>query len=420
LRQGNSLRVLVVVTKFPSISETFILDHITALLDSGCYVEILSRWKEKFPKTQPVVNHYRLIERTTYLSDIQKQIPESKLLRVAGAAKIIGRKGIKNIYDLAKSLNIFSLGREAISLKPLMLCGFFLDKPRFDVIHCHYGTNGLLAESLMKIGAIKGKLVTSFHGYDLTLFVRQNGPGVYQTLFSQGNMFLPVNNRFKDELIRLGCEEDKIRVHRMGIDPQKFGYIVRRPKADGALRVLSVGRMVEKKGFKFAVEAFGRIVDQYPDATYDIVGDGPERNQLQKAVADFNLAGRIRLLGWKTRKEVIDLMKAADIFLAPSVTAGDGDSEGIPVVLMEAMAMGLPVISTMHGGIAELVENRRSGFLVPERDVHALAATIDEVIRHPDEIVGITREARRRIEEEFDCRQQNRRLLDIYKELIFV
>ena len=413
------MRILVVVTKFPAISETFILDHITTLLDSGCDVEILSRWKEKFPKTQPVVKDYRLIERTIYLSDIQKQIPNSKLRRVAAAAKILGRNGIKNASGVSKSLNIFSLGREAVSLRPLMLCGFFLDKPRYDVIHCHYGTNGLLAERLMKIGAINGKLVTSFHGYDLTRFVRQNGPQVYQTLFSKGDMFLPVNHRFKEELIKLGCDGGKIRVHRMGIDPKEFGYVHRKAKTDGALKMLSVGRLVEKKGFRYAVEALARVVDRFPAARYEIVGDGADREPLQRLITDFNLDRHVRILGWKTRNEVIDLMENADLFLAPSVTGGDGDTEGIPVVLMEAMALGLPVISTTHGGIPELVEHRRSGYLVPERDVDSLSAAIEAIIRCPDDIAGITREARRRVEEEYDCRRQNRRLIDMYKELTF-
>lgn len=411
------MRLLVFVTKFPAMSETFILDHITAMIDSGCDVEILAQWREEFPKEHGVVNSYQLIGRTTYLSDLRKRIPENKLERLAAASELIGQHGVRNFSAIARSLNVFSLGRSALTLRPMLLTGFFLRKPRFDVIHCHYGPNGILAEHLMKIGAIKGKLAISFHGYDLSRFVRQKGDQVYRNLFKRGDMFLPVNQKFRHELVRLGCDEKKIRIHRMGIDLGEFEYTDRKPRTDGRVKMLSVGRLVEKKGFRFAIEAFGRVVGSHPAATYDIIGDGPERELLQTIISGHNLEKHIRLLGWKTRNEVVDFMDEADLFLSPSVVAADGDSEGIPVVLMEAMAKGLPVVSTNHGGIPELVQNHRTGYLVPERDVEALATTISEIISKPDTVAGIAREARRHVEKEFDCRKQNTHLIDMYREL---
>ena len=413
----GALRLLIIVTKFPAMSETFILDHITAMLDRGCDVEILAQWREAFPKEHSVVNSYRLMERTTYLSDLQKRIPENKLKRVAAASELIRQNGVRNFSAIAQSLNVFSLGRSALTLRPMLLSGFFHEKPPFDVIHCHYGPNGILAENLMKIGAVDGKLVISFHGYDLSRFVRQKGDHVYRDLFARGDMFLPVNQKFRDELVRLGCDEQKIRIHRMGIDLDEFSYPDRKPKTDGGVRMLSVGRLVEKKGFRFAIEAFARVAGVHPAATYDIVGDGPEREHLQDIISGYNLDKRIRLLGWKTRNEVIEFMDRAELFLSPSVVAADGDSEGIPVVLMEAMAKGLPVVSTNHGGIPELVQHHRTGYLVPERDVAALATAMTEIICNPDTVAGIAREARRHVEKEFDCRKQNDHLIDKYREL---
>ena len=415
--QGKALRVLVCATKFPALSETFILDHITTLVDMGCDVEILAKWKENFPKTHKIVDSYRLLERTTYLSDLQKRIPEDKFRRLIAASGIIARNGIKNASAVIKSLDVFSLGRSALTLRPLLLTGFFLEKPHYDIIHCHYGPNGLLAANMIKSGVIKGKLVTSFHGYDLSRFVHQHGRQVYRSLFVQGDTFLPVNHIFKDELMRLGCDERKIKIHRMGIDVQDFSYAYREPGTDEDLKLLSVGRLVEKKGFQFAIEAIAKVIDRHPGAAYDIVGDGPERGNLEKTVNRYKLQKHVRLLGWKTRSEVVELMEKADLFLAPSVVAADGDSEGIPVVLMEAMAKGLPVISTNHGGIPELVQDHRNGYLVPERDIDALAKTIVEIVRHPDEVAAIAREARRRIEKDFNSRKQNARLVEIYTEL---
>ena len=415
---SQKLRILVLVNTFPVISETFILDHITALMDGGCDVEILARWREQVYPLQPVVNEYRLLERTTYLSDIEHSIPENKLRRMAAALKTIGRQAAKNPSAVAKSLNVFSAGLQALTLRPLLRSDFFLNKRRFDIIHCHFGPNGILADELKRFGAFSGKILTSFHGYDLTRFVRQNGSRAYDDLFSHGDLFLPVNQRFKDELMRLGCSESKVLVHYLGIDSQKFTYTARSsPKPSERLKAISVGRLVEKKGFRFSIEAVAKIAASRPEILYSIVGDGPQRESLHNRIADLGLKEKVRILGWKSREEVVTLMAEADLFLAPSVKSSDGDQEGIPVVLMEAMAIGVPVISTFHGGIPELVENGRSGYLVPERNVDALAVAIDRAMCRPQERDRFTRAARARVEKDFDARHQNKRLLDVYRKL---
>ena len=413
--RGKPLRVLVVVTKFPALSETFILDHITAMIDNGFDVDILARSQVCSPKTHSAVKKYGLMNRTTYLSEFGKHMPSNKVQRFRGAGRIVWRHFFKNFSAIANSLNVFDGGRQVLSFKRLYETVFLLQKAPHDIIHCHYGTNGILADRLKRTGGIKGKLLTSFHGYDLTRFVMQNGSRVYNDLFLHGDLFLPVSDRFKNELIRLGCCESKILVHHLGIDTQTFRYTAHQQKSGDRINVISVGRLVEKKGFRFAIEAIAKVVAARPEVKYEIVGDGPEKESLQNLVADLNLKKHVRLLGWKTREEVVRLMAEAHLFLAPSVTGTDGDQEGIPVVLMEAMATGLPVISTIHGGIPELVENRRSGYLVPEKDVDALASVIDRAIRCPDERDRFSREGRRRIEKRFDSRHQNRRLFDTYE-----
>jgi colanic acid/amylovoran biosynthesis glycosyltransferase len=175
--------------------------------------------------------------------------------------------------------------------------------------------------------------------------------------------------------------------------------------------------LVEKKGFRYAIEAFSRVSMECPEAVYDIIGEGPMRENLQQLISALKLTARVRLLGWKTQEQVIECMEAADLFVAPSVTAASGDQEGIPVVLMEAMAMGLPVLSTHHSGIPELVAHGRNGYLVAEKDIGALASAIVRAIQNPAERSAVGEAARLRVEDAFDVKVQNQRLMDLYRGL---
>lgn len=154
----------------------------------------------------------------------------------------------------------------------------------------------------------------------------------------------------------------------MGIDTKKFLFSPRKLRFDGKIHLLTVARLVEKKGIQYSIQAVAKVVKKYPQIEYKIAGDGPLKSDMESLIDGLKVNGNVKLLGGKQQGEIIELMKDADIFLAPSVTSNDGDQEGIPVAIMEALAQGLPVISTYHSGIPELVQDGISGFLVPERD----------------------------------------------------
>jgi colanic acid/amylovoran biosynthesis glycosyltransferase len=132
----------------------------------------------------------------------------------------------------------------------------------------------------------------------------------------------------------------------------------------------------------------------------------------------LNIRDRVKLLGWKRQEEVVALLSGADILLAPSVTGADGDQEGIPVVLMEALAQGVPVLSTYHSGIPELVQDGQSGFLVPERDVAALADKLGYLVQHPECWPELGRAGRRYVETYYDINKLNDQLVDLYRRLL--
>jgi colanic acid/amylovoran biosynthesis glycosyltransferase len=175
---------------------------------------------------------------------------------------------------------------------------------------------------------------------------------------------------------------------------------------------------VEKKGVEFGIRAVAKIITKYAQVEYKIAGDGPLRGDLQALIDRFNMNDKISILGFQRQDQVADLMSKADILVAPSVTSKDGDMEGIPVVIMEAMARGLPVLSTLHSGIPELVEDGKSGFLVPERDPMALAERLTYLLEHQNLWPRWGAAGRDFIKENHNIDKLNDQLVGIFNQLL--
>jgi colanic acid/amylovoran biosynthesis glycosyltransferase len=203
----------------------------------------------------------------------------------------------------------------------------------------------------------------------------------------------------------------------MGVDCKRLLFTPRQLDETNGVRLVSVGRLVEKKGFEYAIRAVANLLEFYPDIEYTIVGDGPLKERLQELVQKLHVSDVIHFVGQRKQEEVIDILARSHVLLAPSVTAEDGDQEGIPVTLMEAMAVGLPVLSTLHSGIPELVQDGVSGFLVPERDMDALSNRLAYLIEHPEIWPEIGLQGREFIEEHHNINKLNDRLVEIYDRL---
>ena len=241
------MRVLVVANHFPSPSETFILRHITVLIDRGCQVDILARLRSNFDVIQPDVYDYDLLKRTIYFDEIEKNVPRNKIKRFACASDILYKKIRKSPKILFNAFELRLINRHYFTLRPVYLQHFFKNYSDYDIIHCHFEPNGLLGNYLKQIGAINGVLVTAFHGYDVMQYVRQNHDDVYSALFSNGDLFLPACDFFNKTLSDLGCNETKIGTHRMGVDCFKLNF----PHSKGrntSVQLLYVGDSLKKKG----------------------------------------------------------------------------------------------------------------------------------------------------------------------------
>jgi colanic acid/amylovoran biosynthesis glycosyltransferase len=264
---------------------------------------------------------------------------------------------------------------------------------------------------------VKAKLVTTFHGNDLSAYIQKN-PKAYTRLFANGDLFLPISEQTKQKLQMLGCDPKKTAIHRMGVRMERFEYTPREIIKGEPTTILTIGRLVEKKGHEYAIRAFAKVAATRKGIRYLIVGDGPQRSLLETLAAELGVKDRIEFLGEINQDEAAELYRKSHIFLLPSVTAADGDQEGVPVVLMEAQATGLPVISTKHAGIPEVVEDGKTGYLVEEKDIDALAEKLEYLLEHPEQWPKMGEAGRKLVEEKYDSKKLNKELAGIYIRLL--
>ena len=410
------MRVAFIVGQFPALSETFILRQITGLLDRGHDVEIFARSAGKDSISHRDIEKYGLLRRTCYLNTYASS--PNRILRLAKRVGLLMANFHKSPAAVLRTFNVMRFGRSALSLGVFRAITPFLGKRPYDIVHCQFGTLGNLGILLKDTGLLRGKLVTSFRGYDISSYTQRHGEHIYRDLFSKGDLFLCVSEHIKAKLVRLGCDPRKLIVHRSGAEIKKSDLPRSGPKTDRKIRIVTVARLVEKKGVEYGIQAIAKISKERRHIEYNVAGEGRRRDRLQALIGELNAGENIKLLGWQTQVEVSELLKASDILLAPSVIASNGGEEGIPGVIMEAFAQGLPVVSTHHAGIPEVVKDGESGFLVPERDVHALADRLIRLIDRPELRSAMGRKGREFVEEHYDIEKLNDRLVRIYRQLL--
>ena len=410
------LSVAFIIGKFPVLSQTFVFNQAAGLIDRGHDVRILSLSDPPppTPKMHSIVERYRLVERTTYLP----RPPHSIVARAAGLLPKLLSEGAAGWSLLARSLDVRRYGKNAISLRRFFEAAPLLRIRTPDVVHCQFGTLGIAAVRLRQLGVLDAPIVTAFRGFDASRHVQQHGAGVYRDLFAQGDAFLPNCDFFRRRLVELGCDPTRIEVLRSGIDCRRFVPRTNSRSAASEVRITSVGRLVEKKGFRFAIAAIDELRRRHANIRLQIVGDGPLRPELERAIADRKLASHVQLLGELSQEELVGVLMDTDLLLAPSVRAIDGDEDAPVNTLKEAMAMGIPVIGSRHGGIGELVDEGVSGQLVPPGDAAAIAAATERLLAQRHRWSEMGRAGRTRVLAEYDIERQTDRLIAIYHDVI--
>lgn len=285
-----------------------------------------------------------------------------------------------------------------------------LQRLKAKCIYARFGTGGVRMLPLK--AKTKLPLLTSFHGSDVSrqLQIKPYYRRYLPLLFKQGDAFTVVCEYMRNKLIHLGCSSEKIHIIKSGIDLHKFPYLPPSKPPLDEVRILSVGRLTEKKGMLDLIRAFQLVLSIIPDAKLVIVGEGEDRDKIEKLIQQLGLGSHIQLKGRLPHSQVQEEMARCDLLVMASRTASDGNEEGIPNVVMEAMATGRVVIATEHAGIPELVDHHQTGFLVRQGDPDALAGMIVYVLKHVEDWQPIVAHARKKVEQEHDVVKQSEKL----------
>jgi colanic acid/amylovoran biosynthesis glycosyltransferase len=217
-------------------------------------------------------------------------------------------------------------------------------------------------------------------------------------------------------LLEVGCPQEKIRLQHTGIPVDDISFRPRVWPTNGAWKFVQACRLIEKKGLRVSLRAFAKFVARHPAATFTIAGEGPLRNELGREAAELGVADKVFFPGFISQTQLRELYYQSHIFLHPSEVSGDGNQEGIPNSMLEAMASGLPVFATEHGGIPEAIENGTSGILVKERDDLALAMVLLEHTTNPEELSAIAANGAEAVRRKFQQSAQTKALEDYYFE----
>lgn len=387
------IKVLHFVECWLSLTETWLYNHINAL---PCDVEshVVCQWTANV-ECFPMTNLYSL------------QVPPRKHSLLERAGRKLG------LWDFDE--RHLSLLQEKIrQIKP-------------DLLHSHFGHYGWINS---KVGRRVGiPHVVSFYGLDVGYLpsTQPRWRARYRTLSSRVSRVLCEGPHMARSIAELGVTPAQIAVFRLGIDLQRIPFVPRHNPPNNKLRFLIAGSFREKKGIPYAIEALGRFARSHPEFEIEttVVGDaGPsprEQKEKQKILAivqEFGLAPRMRFLGYQPHQQLIEQFYQNDVFLSPSVTSSNGDTEGgAPVTIIEAAASGMPVISTEHCDIPFVLSERNAPFLVPERNAGALCRAIENLVACKDWRL-LTEANRRLIEVELDVKVQGARLAEIYRNVI--
>jgi colanic acid/amylovoran biosynthesis glycosyltransferase len=300
----------------------------------------------------------------------------------------------------------------AKALYELTACCCFAEECRrfgAEHIHVHFASRSL------SLGLMMGMLTDlptscTVHAFDI--FTRS--PGSLRMRLSKCK-FIASISQFNVEYLRKTCGNsvaDLCRVVHCGIDVEKFSSVSRQPEPG---RIVCVCRLSPKKGLDIAIRACAKLRDNNVKFQFEIAGDGPQRQAIEELIKSLNLADHVKLLGARPNDQLTEMFSRASVFLMPCVKTPDGDMDGIPVAMMEAMACEVPVVSTAISGIPELLEDGKTGRLAPEEDIDALAQILQELLEDMDKIKQFGKAARERVLTDFCISENAAKLRELIK-----
>lgn len=394
----SAQRIGYVLKMYPRFSETFIVNEILAHESAGTLVQIFSlrapidgRFHAAYAQVQAPVHYVPLepMKHTEFWAALQHATSEfPSLWEILQATPYLTARDILQGLWLAR----------------------FIRTERLDCLHAHFGSVATTVAWLA--GALTGvPYVFTAHAKDI--FHQEVIPDDLRHKVEHAAAVITVSDFNVDYLIRtIGSTPHKVTRIYNGLDLTRFAYL---SPAERPAQIVAVGRLVEKKGFDDLVAACGLLRDAGRPIPCAIIGAGPLEDSLRCQVQELGLEEWVTLQGPQPQDEIIRAVQQAAVFAAPCVVGSDGNRDGLPTVLLEAMALGAPCVSTDVTGIPELVHHNRTGLIVSQRSPADLAAAIQLLVDDGALRVRLAQAARAMIEDQFDIHRNTVRIRDIYR-----
>lgn len=392
------MKIAYVLRIFPKLSESFIINEIVELLKRGHDIQIFSMEIPIENIKHEEIKENNIIGRTHYYNF--NQIFKVNFIYLL---KYFLSSVVQDICDLRISINILKLDLKLAYFATIM------KNNNVELIHVHFATMGAIARKLSSILGLPYTLTA--HAFDI--YRNPNADELRKTM-NNAESVITISEYNKNHLQSEIGITNRIEVIRCGIDLDRFNTR-RRVKNNAIIKILTVARLVEKKGIEYLIRAIPIVIKQTHDCDLTIVGSGSLNDYLHKLVYDLDLEGSIQFKGDVADFELMRYYEEADMFILPCIIAENGDLDGIPVSIMEAMAMKLPVVTTSVSGIPELVEDGISGILVPPKDEKAIADAIIKL--HKDRQLGLEmgEKGKKIIEKKYNIVSESEKLIRIFE-----
>ena len=292
-----------------------------------------------------------------------------------------------------------------------------LSQTRAQLLHIYFGH--IAVHLLPLIRHWPNPTVVSFHGADVLVDLEKpHYRAATREMLAAARLVLVRSQSLGRAVEALGCAQNKIRLHRTGIPLAEISYRPRIWPNDGEWKLLQAGRLIEKKGFQTSLRAFAILQKKFPGATFTIAGEGPMEDELQSLARELGIAEQVRFAGFLSQAQLREELFRSHVFLQPSELGRDGNQEGVPNAMLEAMASGLPVFATRHGGIPEAIEECVSGVLIDERDHGALAKALLGWTKRPEALHGLAEAGARVVAAKFEQNAVAAALEELYLEAL--
>ena len=401
------------VPEFPHLSETFIIAQIVTAIKLGYKVKIVTRKLIKNTTLiAPIIFEYNLLD-AVIIDDYK--IPKNKLIRLLYWSLIL----LRNMLHLNSIIN-YHREFSTFSLTWLYEWRFYAQFNDAAVIHVQYGTYSHPYRNINNNTIFKPKTIVTFHGHDafFPLYGRISNEGYYEKLFNNGTLITVNTPYLEKKLIGLGCSNEKLKIIPVSVNTEFF-YPVQIKKEDGkTLKLINVARLNKFKGQKYCIKVIDILIKKGIDVSLTIIGEGDERKELEKLIADYKLEEKIFLVGKKSQEEVRQALWEHDIYLLTGVASTSGIRESQGLATLEAQACGLPAIAFDSGGIKYTIQDGITGFICKEFDVNAVAEKIQLFHQNRSLVKEMGTQARIFVSKEYAQNVIDERWKVIYESLI--